>query len=462
MADLLNINMNAGEVIAALDEYGDFSAGMTATEFVGEVNTAFPDADAELTDTASELVDKVNNAQPSPSSAIPEGTVLKFLHYSDPHSLVNATNKAKKMMSDPNDANYDPDIAFALLTGDNGLYKNENGQKVPNELCELLEDSDEFNHFMIMGNHDASDQYGRSSQGHANMVAAMTGYFMPNNVVTFGQNACYWYKDFFVGYEVDGLQKSIKVRVIGTDEYEDPGVSGWAYDALVSKAQVDWLIDRIDELGKDDYFIIATHQVPFSYNKNTNTPATANPVNQRRKNNFCCTNLSGYDGTTDHMDVFSDVVWAYKNKENFSKSYSRGLTISKDWSGANPATFLGFPCGHVHADIHEGIPKTGYEDLLMMCIDTSKNTWPSSSADFSANERRDADFININKVTVNFHDKTIRIDRIGCQQVDAMTVPATTIAGVEYPAKEYPSVMRDNIVFDFNANVIEEGERSDQ
>lgn len=429
MADLLNINMNADEVIAALDEYGDFSVGMTATEFVGEVNTAFPDADAELTDTASELVDKVNNAQPSPSPVIPEGTVLKFLHYSDPHNTKGSTEKAIEVMTAPvvngePNPDYDPDIDFVVCSGDIDAYDTA--------FKAALNAS---SHLLVNGNHD-----GRVFASNPSYKALLRGY-MENSGVNFGASGeLYWYKD----YSVQGLPTGAKVRIIGVDEYDGEGTG--LTNPIMTNTQIGWIIDRIDELGKNDYLIIVLHQAPL---------LTAD-VTTQGKNVFCWTRDWGWDGYNDMSTFLSDVAKAYKHGQLLNKTYHSGAaSATKDWTGkTDQATFLGFLCGHVHADIHCGVPRTGYTDLLMMCIDTGKGLGQSvaDATDFPYSVRQAANNACINKVTVDFHNKSIRIDRIGMKEV--------------HDQRDSSNVFyRGNIVFDFDANVksqngVEEGGES--
>lgn len=431
----LNVENTANELVAALGEYGDFSTDMTATEFVGEVNTAFPDADVSVNDSATTLVARINNAE---YAEPPEP--FMFLHYSDSHGVYQSASKAAGMVGDPTREDYDADLAFAINTGDgtsNTQMTNANNGK----------------HYVIFGNHDASDVY---SKNYANMVAAIRNW-LPNPSVDTdfhfgGENKAYWYKDFI-------LSNGRKLRLFGTCEYEYfDGDGSYLYTSVVSQSQVDWLIAKLDELGEDDYFIVATHK--------PSVPSDSLGIkNRRNMNKFCSSNLWTWDTGGGAQVIFSKIVDAYKNKrkiENYTNTaYNSVVTINKDWTNASPATFLCFLCGHVHGDYHGSTPDLS--NLLMFDIDTCRaSAGADDESDIPTSVRTANGNILINKVTVDFEHKRIRVDRIGSQEVPARIV-GENAAVYAHDAGDpngngytYPAVTRDHITFDFDANVITE------
>lgn len=434
MADLINIDNTAAEVVAALDDYGDFSVGMTATEFVGEVNDAL-DAGASVSDTATVLVGKINEAADAEPVAAPDP--VKFLHYSDPHGTdyyhpqdkawARTTNKAVKMMTDTDDADYDADIAFTVLSGDNLAANYASGYYEGMRLAVLDADTNtNGNHLVIMGNHDAGDTvYGRS---HANMVTGLKS-LMANASVTYGGDGCaYWHKDY-------SLSNGGKLRVIGTDEY-DYGTTQMTYNAVITSAQKAWFIGLLKQLTDKDYFIVVCHKPPFN-----GTGATA--IAKRAANKFCSSQL--YDWVSENtMKTFAEIINAYKNNTAYG---------NEDWSGkAGDATFLCHLCGHIHGDYHG--PHLAYSDQLVLCIDTCKsgvtNYEYGQGADCSDLLTRTTGII-LNKVTIDFENERITIDRIGDKVTTARTVDSSTYphdAG-DTQGKEYPALTRDTITFDY-------------
>ena len=445
MADIINITDNATEVVAALNEAtsGEFSVSMTATEFVGEVNDAL-DAGASVSDTSTELVGKINEAADAEPVAAPDP--VKFLHYSDPHGVnyyhptdpayAYTTNKAVKMMTDSTDTDYDADIAFTILSGDNLAANYASGYYEGMRLAAVAADTNtNGNHLVIMGNHDAGDQvYGRS---HATMLTGLKS-LMTNAGVTYGgEDAAYWHKDY-------ALSNGGKLRVFGTDEY-DYGATSMTYDAVITSAQKDWFIGLLKGLGNKDYFIVVTHKPPFNGNG-------ASAIAKRAVNKFCSSQL--YDWVSENtMNTFAEIINAYKNGTTYG---------TEDWSGkAGQATFLCHLCGHIHGDYH-GAHLT-YSDQLVLCIDTCKSSVTDYEyglgADCSDLLTRTTGII-LNKVTIDFENERITIDRIGDKVTTARTVDSSTYphdAG-DTQGKEYPSITRDTITFDYTTAQVVESE----
>ncbi len=420
---------------ARLEEIGSevSVSNESASSVCEKLNGFFDDFDGttELTSSmsGSGFADAVNDnfeiAEQEPPAPEVAPDPIKFLHYSDPHGTSATTSKADKILSDQTDDDYDADITFCLLTGDNG-----------SSLDNAIRNADKGKHLLIMGNHDAHGTYQRDN--HSALVSGLKSLMTQGGVIygdESGQSA-YWHKDFV-------LSDGNKLRLIATDEYE----AGEAvYNTVITQAQVDWFIGLLQGIGVNDYVIVATHKPPFPNNAGTGVSS------YRRRNKFCSCVLNDWD-SNGNMGVFADILNAYTKGDVLRKTYSSpygyvSASVDVNFSlNSDRAKVLCMLFGHVHGDYHG--PHPSHNNLLIMGIDCCKasNTLGVyDETDIPAESRAAANNVLMNKVTINFEQQRITIDRIGAQDV-----PATTYGGIDYPA-----VNRDTITFGFDAQVVED------
>ena len=463
MAQITTDN-NAQELLTAINEglSGELTTDNTATELVEFINNAISSGGSGTF--------PANTILPSAIGSLEQGEDIggmtiadfikygingatkkfSFLHYSDAHGSYQSTAKAAGMVGDSTREDYDPNLSFALYTGDgisNTAMANANNGK----------------HLLIMGNHDANDSYGHR---YANFIAPLKG-FMPSTQVDknlhYGGEVqgsdeegteAYWYKDF-------PLIGGSKVRLFGTCEYEYNGNDGSStYTTVIRQNQVDWLIEKMNELTENDYFIVAVHQPPT-------TVGDSAIIKRRRQNKFCSSALWSWT-SSGGQNIYRTIVDAYKNDKQVNKEMSNygsvKVRINVDWSDSTrkKATFLCFLCGHEHGDYHGGIPisSTVNSNILLLAIDTCKSSAGSGDeSDIPTSVRTANGNILINKVTVDFYKRTIRVDRIGAQEVPARIVGENASVYAHDsgdPNGTYPAITRDYITFDFDANVITE------
>lgn len=418
MEERINIGNSATEVVTALSEYGDFSADMSATEFVGEVNTAFPDAEASVNDSATTLVGKINNAD------VPDDDmkVLKFLHVSDTHNCDDSITEAVAQMQ------ADEDILAYIHTGDivmGMIYKIAQQKAVLKPLS-------------VIGNHDAADASTYYAGYNRDVVAMRSGMATINTDVEWGNRTpkteggtdyygCYWSKDYWVDEK-----HTKRLRIIGLDlyNYTDEFYTGAKYGNVISQDQMDWFVGRLTSLGKNDYFIICMHDAPWGC-----TSAF------RRKNDWCSSRLYNWANVANGPARFiPNVVRAYTqgidtNASPISTSPYQGAgtaTVKTDFSQYPPATFLCYLCGHEHGDYHYYLPYDTFADQLLFCIDTSQRSSGGDLSDIALSDTYNGTDrgsgsgylrncissnpgkgILMNLVTLDFTRKTITLSRIG-------------------------------------------------
>ena len=450
MEELINTGNTATEVVTALSEYGDFSADMSATEFVEEVNTAFPDADVSVNDSATTLVSKINNAK-APASDM---KVLKFLHVSDTHGRTDSITEAVAQMTADND------ILALIHTGD----------ILGNVFDSIANNKTTLKPLSVIGNHDAVDKFGRN---RPNMRKGMEGI---NDGVSWGcmeqiteggepyYHGCYWSKDFFINDS-----QTRKLRVIGIDQYDYTMVDGAldaggsTYTNVVSQEQVDWLIGRLTSLSPNDYFIICMHDTPW----------VCGP-SHRRQNDWCSSRLYYWGVSYLNVLLFPQIVKAYTQKEDRTNNpitgqdYSKKttVTVDDDFSQGSPATFLCFLCGHEHSDWHDYHYETSYNDQLVFSIDTAQRGSGGDNSDIrledstSGTRGSGSEYLRnclsnsgngvlMNLITLDFARKTITLSRIGQYKAVAHDTSKGLSGDSSDPNSNYSAVERTTITFPF-------------
>ena len=370
-----------------------------------------------------------------------------FLHMGDPHAQTATIANAKDLMA--NDAN----ISFLIITGDMdvalGSALSEAMLSVGSKML------------AVVGNHDLY-VVGYNAYTARDKMETWVG-----SNVTFGNNVVqengkkygsYWHKDYPLGKG--------KLRVIGVDQFNYPGDYGGIagnYAQCYTQEQFDWFVDILADSVKgltcDDYFIVASHVVPFYSGKNPDAHRC------RRINKFCSSRLYGgsWDIKSSDGTMFAAIVDAYTHKRKIDKTHTDlGITtaVHEDFSNVSPAKCLGHICGHGHSD-YIG-PHNQYTDQLVMMVDCAMNqTYGNCSDirktdDYNQNSPRDTGIL-YNKVTIDVLKETIHIERIGEKEACEHTVSSEWNGDADDPngyGYVYPPVTRDEITFDFNANEV--------
>lgn len=439
------------DVNANLEEMGseaEVSASMSAGTLVSTLNNVFDDVDdaVELDNDqdAETFVANLNTNFGLAEDSEEELGKLKFLHYSDPHDKTSAAGVCNDMLTQGNES-YDPDLSFVIVTGDFS-YRSDN---VASQLRDKFSACPSGKLLMLPGNHDTYDNYfGADAKGQSTTTAFIKGYI--GNSVNWGDTnnvASYWYKDIAVGNR--------KLRIISLDQYEIDVVRKPAnYLTMYSQAQVDWFINLLEGLGKNDYLIIAMHEPPVqSQNWTSGGPNDPYAESLAPSSPYFVDGelrepmklfVSEYGGnvfgngarTSPNYNLFPRIMDAYLNKRSLNITYTnRGgntsspdITINHDFSDATPCTFLFYICGHQHCDKTNYLPDESdvqldggdWSDQLMLVIAAADRTVIYSDADDMGGSggshtvpNPSSETYRINEVELDFDNKRITITRIG-------------------------------------------------
>jgi hypothetical protein len=481
-----------------------------ASQLLEAVNTAFGNTtgiqEILASDNAADLVEKLNHnfevMGTGGDAVFPDGTIMPvaigginageniggitlddfitygienkprtvvFFHGSDPHA--NGGGGGGEFSDAYNKMLADPSIACFVETGD--MYSGQSNALTTNmkkvaSLDKLL---------VLPGNHDIRDAY----SGNVVRMREAIEYWMQNgdgvigDNIKFGYNGdnnddlgnygCYWHTDSDLGNGV--------LRIIGIDLYNYPGDNsdnskGWHW--WYSQHQIDWLIGLLKELGENDYFILAMHETPVK-------PTAQNPIypiDKRQENKFCSSLLDKKWYTEDagtvayNPNFLAEIVDKYLNSENINivaPEKDGGASVTADFRKHKPAQFLCYLCGHWHADFIEKHPV--YGNQLISVVETSLSHAGSITdirkedvSGYTAGVRPAGMY---NQITVDAMRKTIKFKRIVPGRTEPINTCAHTVNSSNWPQDAYdkhgegyvyPSITRDEITFDFNANEI--------
>ena len=405
-----------------------------AVEILSELNAIFSEITESRTLTddmnAYEFIDNINY-----NLGLLNGSdkTIKFLHISDVHNCADSINECKAIMDN------DENVLFTILTGDycagNGSYSSITTalSSVGSKLLALN------------GNHDVYDGFG-NNQGNATNF--LKNYVNNMNVV-WGDNdniASYWYRDIII-------DENSKLRIISLDSYDYVAGIGSRYDTVYSQKQIDWFINRINELSSSDFLIVSMHEPPVNatisdYAYNVTGKMDDNIVTLRRANDFCSSRLWAWDTSLTNGSLIPQIIDKYTKKQNayFTVNNSNtntgsvisSVNINADFTNAEPATFLFYLCGHLHGDLCTYHPIYG-EQLMLLVDNGNPSTLGNSSdigirsSDTSSGYRSDGKIIN--KITLNFTKQIIKIKRIGQNMTESYN--------------GFGSLVRDTITFPF-------------
>lgn len=389
---------------------------------------------------------------------------LTFLHCSDTHANYGSqgTNTLTAMQAEM--AN-DPSIAFAIDTGDiHASVDNAMSQKY----IAINNDSDVGLGKMLVvpGNHDAYEGAGSgSSVALQAYIKSLMTYDTDKLSATFGSEenyGCYWYRDFPLGKG--------KLRVIGIDQYNFVS-SGTAHKVYITQGQMDWFVDRLEELDGDDYLLLAQHTPPMPYTGDKSN--VYNIMKYRRMNDFCSARLYTWGSLNNDTpaDFIPSLIDAWQKQEPFNKTRSFAnvdASVTEDFSQYTPATFIGWVCGHLHDDFYGPHPK--YTNQLVMDIANAGGGTADYGSDIRTSDANGASkgvSTIYDRVTIDVLKKSVHIKRLEYKEGCACshTVDPTTWEKSSYPETldphwdnpdypngwTYPKITRDEITFDLNA-----------
>lgn len=451
------VNTNLDSEVISTDD--------TAAEAVVALNTAFDGISGAETlsanDTATDFVESLNTNCQAFEDAEDEGELgtLTFLHFSDTHGTTTASAKAKQLVADDNEG-----IDYVFVTGDIPAYGKNIGQTSQTLQDDFGAIGDKF--LMCVGNHDVYDYYNKNGQQYATTFAKG----ILGNRVTWGDQsgvASYWHKDIM-------LSASRKLRIITLDQYEltvlnrYPG--NYEYFTEYSQAQINWFMDRLTELNAGDYLIVAMHEAsvqspsvpdPYAVGLIDNNDPMKLFVSERLQE--FGNRMANGSAREPQLSLFPRIMQAYLHKESLSLNYNNygrsssgyDITINKDFSAGHPATFLFWLCGHMHCDIvtylpdetnlnYNGEAGDDWSDQLLLDIAAADQyvNWASEDdlggmvnnvipSDAPSNDYT----YRINKVELDFDNKTITVTRIGA---------CNTVGGRVRDEIEFPFVKPQN------------------
>lgn len=454
MIQQLDINSCATDLITVVNSAFDRLAitdAMSATQVCAALNTAFGNTQGmiELSPsmTAGEFIDAVNtdisllpSEQPQPG---PLGT-FTFLHLSDAHGYGLGLTQAKTVLDS------DSAVDALVFTGDWTRHAIEGRTAITttdiSNAMAALKTAHGGKLLMVAGNHDVYDNttVGKTQSGATN---ALKGW-MADSGVNWGDNggnASFWYKDF-------QLNETSKLRIIAIDQYETSNVAppsgSYNYQPIYSEDQVNsWLIPKLKELNANDYLIIMMHEPAYNDPKDSSNSVEAGRI--AGDNLFCSVDFSkfNYKGDNSCRNLLPRIMrnylngttetWTHKNLNKASGNTPANVsyTVNANFAGNVPCHFLFFVNGHRHCDVVHELPlldengtATGFNNQMMLQIAAADWTVQSSKDDdllietydtsrydntaYSKADESDPGY-RINRVTIDFDNETVCIQRIG-------------------------------------------------
>lgn len=187
----------------------------------------------------------------------------------------------------------------------------------------------------------------------------------------------------------------------------------------LSQGQIDWLINALSNIPNDYHLIIARHSYPIANELIGNewSQTVRNKVDTADGDKISAV-LVGSD-TAYNEDVVSDIVNAWKNKNNFSKTYTPKSTYSvcptlnviANFSTRTESNFVCYLVGHAHYD---AVCKSSlYNDQLIigLCA-TADGEWQNEASDLPRIKNTKSEDA-ITTVSVDTINRKIYLVRIG-------------------------------------------------
>lgn len=234
-----------------------------------------------------------------------------------------------------------------------------------------------------VGNHD------RSGITHD----AVKGYLMPDRSNT------YYYQDF----------NDIRVIVLDQCDQSDPdGTSGLL--GVYTQAQIDWFIGLLqDALTNSKHVLIVMHD-----------PEQTPVINDM---GFCqryyrLSSVGKEYITIAGGTIIGDIINAFKNSASISKSYnnqsSGTITVNTSFSGNG--VFIGYVCGHYHADLLGYSPTYADQLNLNCCLGALANSSANDLARFEGQHSENC----FNVYVIDTAKRQIKIVRVGADHNDLL------------------------------------------
>lgn len=389
---------------------------------------------------------------------------FKFYHFSDIHGCLDTLNKVEELMSDA-----DNTVDAAILTGDMSDGFGTTTTTNARTITAVKDLSSKLNGKLLIayGNHDRQDMFGNNSSNTGTAASRAATSFLHEVLgdnVEWGDKdknpiGSYWYRDYKV-------KDNATLRIVGIDSYAYiNNHNAGRYKTAYSQDQVDWFIkclkgsveDGISALTENDYLLIAMHEPPVNYT----TEENINLVHSRGKYNWCSTKSIAWATSEYNGELFPIIVDAYLRKTSVNetvRNVAEGITttmpsvqINTTFTG-EPCIFLGYLCGHVHADIVREHPK--YPNQLILCVDCATNdTEQYGNASDIVNRTTG---VLMNEVTLDFDTHRIIIQRVGQSETTSYTIDKSKTNDqndLHDNRYTYPSVTRTSITFPFQIGV---------
>ena len=470
VASKCNVNFGSNDI--SEDDY--------AATFVSELNGKFSSINGitlSEDDFSDAFVEKLNQnfelleASQGGDEPVEGEHKFIFLHASDSHGSQYSINKAKELLADESN-----EISYLIHTGD--MFLNTiASDNIRNAIIDGDKHRLDGKLLFVAGNHDVAQAYsgdpallrhGVFDENDNLQYAGMDTYMDGSGAVFGSSDGCYWHKRVD---NVDGMGN--RLWIIGICDFQKKYSSTLTNSSItpyLSKEQGDWLCNILKGMGANDYFIIASHYPPFRKGDGDSTIKDYQRTTHIDKDLFLSDRFpNGTNTWLKGHSVLQAIVDSYLNRQNIqlrktSESkwypsqtstnpyYSGSSSINGEFesleflgntaynfSGCSPAKFLFFLNGHIHADLAYYLCDFPY--MLNLNIDTSHSgdtqNWAYDLSRKESGNKLNGNWVLLNKVTIDFNNETIRIDRIGAQ------ITMITESGLN------ESRIRNNITFPF-------------
>jgi hypothetical protein len=157
-------------------------------------------------------------------------------------------------------------------------------------------------------------------------------------------NSLYWYKDIENSYTNSTGTHTNKIRIIGLNQYGLGEINENRAYIYYKQAQIDWLIDLLDNTSNDTYVIILTHTAP-SPNLN---------IVQSLWSDTTPIDLTSQYSKISNKDMLCEIIDAWINGTNVNLTNTSTIgedIISVDHTfTSHPNNFICWLSGHSHKD----------------------------------------------------------------------------------------------------------------
>ena len=424
----------------------------------------------EQSDSMSEIANKLDANFAIAEQAEPQSEKFSFYHTSDPHGKREGVRLMKNRLKSSND-----DCAFGIITGDlkygsSGIYY---------ELEDLIEEIPNGKLLLTNGNHDTYDKWASDSKYCDTME--MTDYMYQrlcsNNDIGWGeidqvQNKPIMSSYYYVDYDAVG---NLKVRVIVIDQYEinaavraagnlsyeGSSSQGGSYNKIYTTTQMEWLENVLKNTPSNYHIVMAMHTCPYTSAYPFTVPSQEPYLPEQL---FISESLSAGWFGTDGNNIICNIVKAYLAKSTYSATFNNGslggslpstgsFTVDVDFTSVEePAKFWCYLFGHLHCDVCFFAPSETFPNQLLLGMNCSDynvsnqggddlyHAWNSSldSDGYKEVAGNSAQQGRVNKVTLDFTNNTVLIERIGQQKTIGGRIRDKIMFNLETGAVSHP------------------------